>query len=83
MTDNDVDQPGWYEIRIKGRLNQRLSNLFDGMTLVAGPDGVTVIQGEVVDQAALHGHLTRLRDLGLPLLAVRRAATPADEEEPS
>lgn len=83
MTDNDFDQPGWYEIRIQARLNERLSTLFDGMALDTGPDGVTVLQGQVMDQAALHGHLTRLRDLGLPLLAVNRTDVPTGEDDPS
>ena len=49
------------------------------MALDTGPDGVTVLQGRVVDQAALHGLLARLRDLGLPLLSVRRTDTPVSE----
>jgi hypothetical protein len=60
----------WYEIRLEGRLDARWSVWFDGLTLTAGPDGTTTLRGPVVDQAALHGLLQRLRDLGLPLLAV-------------
>ena len=58
-----------YEIRVRGRLDARWAARFDGMTLTAG-DGCTVIAGPVVDQAALHGHLRTLHDLGLPLLSV-------------
>jgi hypothetical protein len=60
----------WYEIRLDGRLEQRWSEWFDGLTLTAGFGGTTKIRGPVVDQAALHGLLQRLRDLGIPLLSV-------------
>jgi hypothetical protein len=60
----------WYEIRLQGRLESRWSVWFDGLTLTAGADGTTTIRGPVVDQAALHGLLQRLRDLGLPLISV-------------
>jgi hypothetical protein len=59
-----------YEIRLKGRLGARWAVRFDGMTLTTRADGTTVIEGPVVDQAALHGLLRTLRDLGLPLLSV-------------
>ncbi len=61
-----------YEIRIEGHLNSRWATRFDGMTLNIRDDGTTVIEGPVVDQAALHGLLNRLGDLGLPLLSVTR-----------
>ncbi len=62
----------WYEIRLQGRLDPRWASWFDGMTLTDRTDGTTVIHGLVADQAALHGLLQRLRDLGLPLLSVDR-----------
>jgi hypothetical protein len=61
---------GRYEIRLKGRLSSRWAARFDGMTLSHNGDGTTVLHGPVVDQAALHGLLARVRDLGLPLLSV-------------
>jgi hypothetical protein len=61
-----------YEIRLKGRLDPRWGAWFDGLSLRNEPDGTTVLQGPVVDQAALHGVLQRVRDLGLPLLSVAR-----------
>jgi hypothetical protein len=61
---------GRYEIRLKGHLGPRWAVRFDGMTLTTRPDGTTVIEGPVVDQAALHGLLAALRDLGLPLISV-------------
>lgn len=63
-------EAGWYEIHAQGLLDQRWAPWFDGMTLTKGADGTTVIRGRVVDQAALHGLLARLRDIGLPLLSV-------------
>lgn len=60
----------WYEIRVQGRLGARWQERFDGMTLVPHADGSTVIAGPVVDQAALHGLLRALGDLGLTLLSV-------------
>ena len=66
---NDVSR---YEIRLRGRLDHRRAAWFDGMTLTHGDDGTTVLRGPVEDQAALHGVLARLRDLGLPLISVRQ-----------
>jgi hypothetical protein len=62
----------WYEIRLDGRLEPRWSAWFDGLELTAGADGTTVLRGPVADQAALHGLLQRLRDLGIPLISVTR-----------
>lgn len=59
-----------YEIRVKGRLAPRWAAWFDGMTLTTEDGGTTCIYGTVVDQAALHGLLQRLRDVGLPLISV-------------
>jgi hypothetical protein len=64
-----------YEIRIQGRLEERWSAWFDGMDVVTDPDGSTVIRGRVADQAALHGLIQKVRDLGLPLLSVTHAQT--------
>ena len=64
-----------YEIRVQGHLDDRWSAWFDGMTLVADDDGSTLISGEVTDQAALHGLIEKVRDLGLPLLSVTHTPT--------
>ena len=61
-----------YEIRFSGHLDHRWSAWFDGLTVTHAADGTTVLRGPVVDQAALHGLLRRVRDLGLPLLSVTR-----------
>jgi hypothetical protein len=59
-----------YEIRVKGHLDTRWGAWFDGMTLSHDGDGTTLIHGPVVDQAALHGLLAKVRDIGLPLISV-------------
>ena len=65
-------QGDWYEIRIQGRLDDRWSTWLDGLILSQTDDGTTVLRGPVTDQAALHGLLNKLRDIGLPLLSVAR-----------
>jgi hypothetical protein len=74
-----------YEICIKGHLSSRWASRFDGMTVTAQDDGTTVIEGPIVDQAALHGLLNRLGDLGVPLLSVTQVdrATPTDPIPPA
>jgi len=67
-----LNEGGSYEIRLKGHLAVRWADWFDGMTLTQESDGTTVLRGSVVDQAALHGLLGKVRDLGLPLIAVNR-----------
>jgi hypothetical protein len=61
-----------YEILIEGPLDERWSAWFEGLEVTAGPGDVTVIGGQIPDQAALHGLLARVRDLGLTLITVRR-----------
>jgi hypothetical protein len=73
MQTNEGGGPGEsYEIRLKGHLEPRWADWFDGLTLTQESDGTTVLRGSVVDQAALHGLLGKVRDLGLPLIAVNR-----------
>jgi hypothetical protein len=66
-------EAGRYEIRLTGRLDAHWAAWFDGLTVTQEPDGTTVISGPIADQAALHGVLQRVRDLGLPLVSVIRA----------
>ena len=61
-----------YEIRVKGVLDSRWSAWFDGLQMSSDDRDVTTIAGEVTDQAALHGLLAKVRDLGLELLEVHR-----------
>ena len=67
---DDRPEDGRYEIRLRGRLETRWAAWFDGMTLRHESDGSTVLSGAVVDQAALHGLLQKVRDIGLPLVSV-------------
>jgi hypothetical protein len=63
-------EAGRYEIRLKGHLDTRWAAWFDGLSLTNESDGTTLIHGPVADQAALHGLLLKVRDVGLPLVSV-------------
>jgi len=65
-------EPGLYEIRIKGHLDDRWADWFGGLTITLEENGDTPLTGPVVDQAALYGLLRKVRDLGMPLLSVIR-----------
>lgn len=73
----EFDSPAVYEIRVKAQLDAPWSEWFDGFMVDPCGRGETRLMGPVVDQAALHGLLNRIRDLGLPLLSLRRL--PDDE----
>ena len=65
------DQPARaYEIRLAGHLDPRWAARFDGLEVRHAPDGTTVLHGPIADQAALHGVLQQIRDLGIPLVAI-------------
>jgi hypothetical protein len=66
----DPSQPMVYQIRIEGHLGQHWSDWFGGLTITLEDNGETLLTGPVVDQAALHGLLKKVRDLGMPLLSV-------------
>jgi hypothetical protein len=68
----DHYEPQLYEIRLKGHLDDRWADWFEGLTITLAEDGDTLLTGPVIDQAALHGLLKKVRDLGLPLLTVNR-----------
>jgi hypothetical protein len=67
-----ADRPAHYEIRVGGVLDRHWSSWFEGLEISSDEPGQTLITGPVVDQAALHGLLAKVRDLGLPLLSVQR-----------
>ena len=77
-TRGDHGEAGQYAIRVAGHLDARWAAWFDGLTVAHDGDGTTVISGPIADQAALHGVLARVRDLGLQLVAV----TPVDAGQP-
>ena len=64
-------QPVVYQIRIKGHLDREWTDWFEGLTITLEEDGDTLLTGPVIDQAALHGLLKKVRDLGMPLVSVR------------
>lgn len=66
-----------YEIRVKGHLGPRWAAWFEGLSLIGEDDGTTVIRVEVFDQAALHGVLQKVRDIGIPLIAVTQLPSDA------
>jgi len=66
----DPGQPMVYQIRIKGHLSSQWTDWFEGLTSTLEEDGDTLLTGPVVDQAALHGLLKKVRDLGMPLVSV-------------
>jgi hypothetical protein len=66
----DHREQGCYEIRLKGHLDARWADQFEHMRFTHTSDGTTILSGPVVDQAALYGLLRKVRDLGLPLIAV-------------
>jgi hypothetical protein len=68
--EHDADQPMVYQIRIKGHLSPQWTGWFEGLTITLEEDGDTLLTGTVIDQAALHGWLKKVRDLGMPLLSV-------------
>jgi hypothetical protein len=68
--DPTLSQPEIYQIRLKGHMGSQWTAWFEGLTITLEEDGDTLLTGPVVDQAALHGLLKKVRDLGLPLVSV-------------
>lgn len=78
----DPGQPRVYQIRIKGHLSSLWTEWFEGLTIILEEDGNTLLSGTVIDQAALHGLLKKVRDLGMPLLSVNSVgAGPQDASD--
>ena len=74
----DPGQPVVYQIRLKGHLDSQWTDWFDGLTITLEEDGDTLLTGPVIDQAALHGLLKKVRDLGMPLVSV----SPVEPDQP-
>lgn len=70
MTGKPTSTAQHYEIRIKGHLDARWGDQFEGLTITLEENGDTLLSGPVADQAALHGLLKKVRDLGMPLVSV-------------
>ncbi len=68
----DPGEPMVYQIRLKGHLGHGWTDWFGGLTITLEDNGDTLLTGQVIDQAALHGLLKKVRDLGMPLLSVNR-----------
>ncbi|HZB94472.1 MAG TPA: hypothetical protein VE268_00800 [Herpetosiphonaceae bacterium] len=85
--NTDPDQPTIYHIRLKGHLGGQWTDWFGGLSITQEENGETLLTGPVVDQAALHGLLRQVRDVGMPLLSVNRVepgvADPSDVEQSS
>ena len=73
---NELDQAMVYQIRLKGHLDHKWTDWFGGMAVTLEDNGETLLTGPVVDQAALHGLLRKVRDLGLPLISAIRVKPP-------
>jgi hypothetical protein len=70
LEKNHANQPMVYQIRLKGHLHPQWSDWFEGLTIALEDNGDTLLTGAVIDQAALHGILKKIRDLGMSLLSV-------------
>jgi hypothetical protein len=66
------DQPRVYQISVEGHLHAQWADWFEGLSVTLQPDGTTLLNGPVIDQAALYGLLKKVRDLGMPLVAVNQ-----------
>jgi hypothetical protein len=75
------DEPTTYEIRVKGVLDEAWSDWFGGLVIVPQAGGETLLRGPVRDQAALHGLMVKIRDMGLPLLSVNPVEIDLPREE--
>ena len=82
MSD-DLNQPMVYQIRIKGHLGPQWTDWFGGLTITLEDNGDTLLTGPVVDQAALHGLLKRVRDLGVPLISAIRVKPSSRQMRPT
>ena len=70
--NTESDQPTVFEVRIKGHLGGQWKDWFGGLSITLEDNGETLVTGPVIDQAALHGLLRKVRDLGMPLVSVNR-----------
>ena len=81
-SNGDHREPGRYEICVRGHLDNRWSDWFEGLSIMLEENGETLLTGTVVDQAALHGLLRKVRDLGIPLVSVNRTEPGETDDVP-
>ena len=79
MIDTPTSNAQYYEIRLKGHLDDRWAEWFEGLAITLEENGNTLLSGPVTDQAALHGLLKKVRDVGLPLLSVNSVGLDTEE----
>ncbi len=75
----DPNEPGAYQIRLRGQLGSEWTDWFEGLSITLTDNGDTLLTGSAIDQAALHGLLKKARDLGLPLISVN----PIEPDQPA
>lgn len=78
--DNATSRPVFYEIRIRGRLEKRWSEWFEGMEFTYASDGTTTLSGPLPDQAALHSILNKIRDMNLTMISVQQRDSEIDKD---
>lgn len=78
--DGEQARPEVYQIVVKGHLDSDWSDWFEGLSITLADNGETILSGQVADQTALHGLLTKIRDMGLPLVSVTRVETGREDE---
>ena len=82
MTNTQADQePTIYQIKLQGHLDAQWEEWFGGLTVSTDAENETVLTGPIIDQAALHGLLRKIRDLGMPLLSVRQMESKHSQDE--
>jgi hypothetical protein len=79
----DLDQPMVYEIRVRGHLGDEWTDWFGGLTITLEDNGDTLLTGQVADQAALHGLLRKVRDMGMPLISATRVKPSSRRSRPT
>ena len=80
-SDRDAGHSTIYQFRLKGHLGQQWMSWFEGLTITLEEEGNTLLNGPVIDQAALHGILKKIRDLGMPLLSVNSVGPGAQDHQ--
>jgi hypothetical protein len=78
--ETDPSQPMVYQIRVRGHLDSQWADWFEGLTITLEENGDSLLTGPVIDQAALHGLLKKVRDLGMPLVSVQNQSQQGEQK---